>query len=140
MCSDHAYKKSTVWLKVGHVGVGVLRILTVAAAIFLAEQQFLRDFYRPAETVIQFVSSQTPLLSVTIGVLFILRTTRLRYSASFRASWGCYYPSTLIVHQQDWSLIREYIESRSCGLLLVALKAREQDREVCAIRICKDLG
>ena len=33
-----------MWLKVGHVGVGVLRILTVAAAIFLAEQQFLRDF------------------------------------------------------------------------------------------------
>lgn len=44
MCSDHEYKKSTVWLKVGHVGVGVLGILTVAATIFLAEQQFLRDF------------------------------------------------------------------------------------------------
>lgn len=34
----------TVWLKVGHVGVGVLGILTVAATIFVAEKQFLRDF------------------------------------------------------------------------------------------------
>lgn len=34
----------SVKLKAGHVGVGVLAILTVAATIFVAEKQFLRDF------------------------------------------------------------------------------------------------
>ena len=34
----------SVKLKAGHVGVGLLAILAVAATIFVAEKQFLRDF------------------------------------------------------------------------------------------------